>query len=62
MLLNSKILPEAHSLICLPKYYAENKMNLFGLSFLSFILKWSAGKGTYPSEYLNNWEKFSETS
>ena len=25
----------------------ENKMNLFGLSFLLFILKWSAGKGFF---------------
>ena len=31
--------------MCLPKYLAGNKMNLFRLSFLLFILKWSAGKG-----------------
>ena len=43
--MNSKILHKALCVICLPKYYAENKMNLFRLSFLLFILKWSAGKG-----------------
>ena len=32
--INSKILHKAFCLICLPKHYAENKMNLFGLSFL----------------------------
>ena len=41
--INSKILQKALCLIYLPKYWAENKMNLFGL-FLLFILKWWAGK------------------
>ena len=29
----------------LPEYWVHNKMNLFGLSFVLFTLKWSSGKG-----------------
>ena len=29
----------------LPEYWVNNKMNLFGLSFVLFTLKWSSGKG-----------------
>ena len=32
-------------IICVPEYSVNNKMNLFRLLFVLFILKWSAGKG-----------------
>ena len=48
-----KILFEVNTILT-NKVKSENKMNLFGLSFLLYILKWSAGKGfLYTKQCMN---------
>ena len=44
-------------LICLLEYYINNKMNLFGLSFVLFIWKSPAGKGFFDC---SKWKKYTQ--